>query len=215
TAQQAADFEKTLGERREASAAEFNAQMAKQDEALAAVQERADLLAREAEEDHAAKTGEAARVLESARTEAAQIVRTAKEQADRVRRDSERELAAATARRDSITAQLSNVRNMLATLGGPAAAEAIAGHDDEPVAEDVVDEPVAEDTIEPTEDATVVEDGAEPTEDSDASDADEVDEVDAEEEVDEEVEPEDEVDADLTDEAAAEEQPTAKAGSRR
>ncbi|HET7761120.1 MAG TPA: hypothetical protein VFL46_02090, partial [Phycicoccus sp.] len=37
----------------------------------------------------------------------------------------ERELAAATARRDSITAQLSNVRNMLATLGGPAAVEGL------------------------------------------------------------------------------------------
>ncbi|KGN38894.1 hypothetical protein [Knoellia subterranea] len=46
------------------------------------------------------------------------MVTTAKEQADRIKRDSERELAAATARRDSITAQLSNVRNMLGTLGG-------------------------------------------------------------------------------------------------
>ena len=47
----AADFERTLGERREKSAAEFTAQMAQQDQALAAVQERADLLGREAEED--------------------------------------------------------------------------------------------------------------------------------------------------------------------
>src|SRR5690349_9344380 len=117
----AADFERTLGERREKSAAEFTAQMAQQDQALAAVQERADLLGREAEEDRSARGEEAARLLESAKAEAAQLVGTAREQAERIRRDSERELAAATARRDSITAQLSNVRNMLATLGGASA----------------------------------------------------------------------------------------------
>jgi DivIVA domain-containing protein len=117
----AADFERTLGERREKSAAEFTAQMAQQDQALAAVQERADLLGREAEDDRQAAATEASRTLEAARTEAAALVHAAKEQADRIRRDSERELAAATARRDSITAQLSNVRNMLGTLGGGAA----------------------------------------------------------------------------------------------
>ena len=41
----------------------------------------------------------------------------AKQRAEGIRQ-TERELAAATARRDSITAQLSNVR-MLGTLGGP------------------------------------------------------------------------------------------------
>ena len=42
----------------------------------------------------------------------------------RVRADSERELAAATQRRDSINAQLANVRQMLATLtGAPAVAD--------------------------------------------------------------------------------------------
>ena len=117
----AADFERTLGERREKSAAEFTAQMAQQDQALAAVQERADLLGREAEEDRQSAAAEASRTLEAARVEAAALVGSAKEHAERIRRDSERELAAATARRDSITAQLSNVRNMLATLGGGAA----------------------------------------------------------------------------------------------
>src|SRR5688572_22424687 len=51
----AADFERTLGERREKAAAEFTAQMAQQDQALAAAQERTDLLVREAEEDHRAR----------------------------------------------------------------------------------------------------------------------------------------------------------------
>jgi len=95
--------------------------MAQQDQALAAVQERADLLGREAEDDRQAAATEASRTLEAARAEAAALVGSAKEHAERIRRDSERELAAATARRDSITAQLSNVRNMLATLGGGAA----------------------------------------------------------------------------------------------
>ncbi|QIM21021.1 DivIVA domain-containing protein [Phycicoccus sp. HDW14] len=188
-AAQAADFEKTLGERRDAAAAEFNDQIAKQDQALLAVQERADLLAREAEEDHQAKTGEAGRLLEAARTEAADIVRSAKEQADRVRRDSERELAAATARRDSITAQLSNVRNMLATLGGPAAAEALAPAEDEVVEEsaETGDERLTEDGRRVP---TLAELAAQDVEDEDAD----------VEEVDEEVEPEDEAADDVEDE---------------
>ena len=62
----AADFERTLGERRERSAAEFTAQMAQQDQALAAVQERADLLGREAEEDRRTAAAESARALEAA-----------------------------------------------------------------------------------------------------------------------------------------------------
>ena len=70
-ASQAADFERTLGERREAAAEEFDAQMAKQDAALAAVQERADVMAREADEDREAKATEGARILEAARAEAA------------------------------------------------------------------------------------------------------------------------------------------------
>jgi len=83
-----------------------------------ALQERIDVLGRESEQDRATKASEATRLLEEAKERAAILVADAKEQAERVRRESERELAAATARRDSITAQLSNVRNMLATLGG-------------------------------------------------------------------------------------------------
>ena len=68
-----------------------------------------------------------------------------------MRADSERELAAASQRRDSINAQLSNVRQMLATLTGTAAMPltafgadeedesdaAAAGDDDDPADEDV------------------------------------------------------------------------------
>ena len=100
-------------------------------------------------------------MVRAARPEAAALVASAKEQAERVRRDSERELSAATARRDSITAQLSNVRNMLATLGGPAAVTALdaAADADAPAeqapAEDAEQAPAAEsvDTSEATAEA--------------------------------------------------------------
>ena len=61
-----------------------------------------------------------------ARQEASAVVGAGREQAERIKRDSDRELAAATARRDSITAQLTNVRQMLATLGGGTFANPLA-----------------------------------------------------------------------------------------
>ncbi|HBX79892.1 MAG TPA: cellulose-binding protein, partial [Propionibacteriaceae bacterium] len=69
---------------------------------------------------------EAAAALKASREEAASLVEQARATADRIRRDSERELAAATSRRDAITAQLTNVRQMLGTLGGGAAAVQLA-----------------------------------------------------------------------------------------
>jgi len=45
-------------------------------------------------------------------------VADAMERADRIRSESERELSAATQRRNAINAQLTNVRQMLATLSG-------------------------------------------------------------------------------------------------
>jgi hypothetical protein len=46
------------------------------------------------------------------------VISKAQAKAARVRAESERELSAATHRRDSINAQLANVRQMLATLSG-------------------------------------------------------------------------------------------------
>ena len=60
------------------------------------------------------------RITDEAEQHAASIVSDAKSLAGRVRADSERELAAATQRRDSINVQLANVRQMLATLTGAA-----------------------------------------------------------------------------------------------
>jgi hypothetical protein len=121
----AADFEATLGERRDKAAAEFQARMNAHEQALAQAQERATALSAESEKAHAAAQAESRKLLESARAEAEALVAEARDKAERIRRDSERELAAATARRDSITAQLSNVRQMLATLGGASMVESL------------------------------------------------------------------------------------------
>jgi hypothetical protein len=105
-------------------------------------------------EERATAVTEARRILTDAQDQAATIVRDARAAAERVRTDSERELSAATQRRDSINSQLVNVRQMLATLSGgasgfavdpaaqpaPAPVEAEAA-DAEP---EVTDEPVVE-----------------------------------------------------------------------
>ncbi|MFZ0528912.1 MAG: hypothetical protein WAL91_00070, partial [Propionicimonas sp.] len=70
--------------------------------------------------------------LKAARDEAGQHVDAARLAAEKIRRESERELQAATARRDAITAQLTNVRQMLATLGGVTIVNPLA--DPEPAA---------------------------------------------------------------------------------
>lgn len=120
----AADFETTLAGRRDKAAADFAAQMSQHETSLAAAQERAEALTAEAQRHHDTTRSEASGLLERARSEAEALVTAAREQADRIKRDSERELAAVSARRDSITAQLTNVRQMLATLGGGAVAPA-------------------------------------------------------------------------------------------
>ena len=73
-----------------------------------------------AQKEQEAAEAQARRTLVEAEERAESIVREARSNADRVRSDSERELAAATQRRDSINAQLTNVRQMLATLSGSA-----------------------------------------------------------------------------------------------
>jgi hypothetical protein len=105
---------------------------------------------------------------------AAAHVADAKDHADRIRRDSERELAAATARRDSITAQLSNVRNMLATLGGGNAALSLAGESEHGASAGAAAQEVHADevhAIESTESSAAL------TTEHDGSDEDETDEA--------------------------------------
>src|SRR6266487_4402634 len=57
-------------------------------------------------------------MLQAAQRESAELVAEARAQADRTRRESERDLAALAKRRDAITEQLRNVREMLSTLTG-------------------------------------------------------------------------------------------------
>ena len=74
----------------------------------------------------------ARRQVEDAQKDAAEIVAQARAHADRISAETERELAAATQRRDSINAQLANVRQMLATLTNVSPA-GLLGLDDEPL----------------------------------------------------------------------------------
>lgn len=119
-AQAATDFERTLAERRDAAAADFALVMGQRDDQLRASEE--DLRAAENEARRViSDAGSQAEALRArAARDAEEIIAEARTKAERIRRDSERELAAVTQRRDSITAQLSNVRQMLATLGGGA-----------------------------------------------------------------------------------------------
>lgn len=114
----AADFESTLAERRKVAEDEFQRQMdevqGRLDEARQTLEKaRAD--ARQTEDDAKA---EARRVVDSAEQEAQRVRDQAAAATARMRAESERELAAATQRRNAINAQLGNVREMLATLTG-------------------------------------------------------------------------------------------------
>lgn len=133
-AQAAADFELALATRRhrtEVEAAERARAQAEEleraERLVAQARDRADAV----EQEVAARTEE---LLASAREQAAALVDEARRRADEVRTESQRELAAATARRDSINAQLANVRQMLATLSGGTAGAAgalpVTGLDD-------------------------------------------------------------------------------------
>jgi hypothetical protein len=88
-----------------------------------------------------------ARMLADAEERSTTMINEARASADRVRAESDRELAAAAQRRDSINAQLSNVRQMLATLTGTVPGVALPG-EPEPAA--AADAPAAEGTaVEP------------------------------------------------------------------
>ncbi|MBW3086183.1 hypothetical protein KEM60_02394 [Austwickia sp. TVS 96-490-7B] len=113
----AAEFEQTLGQRREKATREFQSELASQEEELRRLTDRITVMRTDAEQERTQAAEESALRLSEAKAQAQEMVDTARSQAERIRRESERELAAAMARRDSITSQLSNVRSMLATFG--------------------------------------------------------------------------------------------------
>jgi len=116
----AADFETTLATRRDTSAQEFAVQVTASEQQLAAIQQRAEQTRKDSERARLEAASKSAQQLEQARAQAQAMVAEAKTKAERIRDDSERVLVAATQRRDSINAQLTNVRQMLATLSGGA-----------------------------------------------------------------------------------------------
>ena len=125
-AQAAADFETTLAERRDKAEREFAAQFETAKSQLVDAQAHLDRTRDDAQRIRAeAETG-ARRLVEDAQKESGSLVAQARTHADRIREESDRELAAATQRRDSINAQLTNVRQMLATLTSVAPAGLLA-----------------------------------------------------------------------------------------
>jgi cell division septum initiation protein DivIVA len=121
-AKAAADFEQTLAERRDTAERAFAERTEAAEKQIIETEERIERLRTDSERAMQDATRRAAAHLEEAEQKAKQIVEAATSRADRVRAESERELAAAMQRRDSINAQLSNVRQMLATLSGTAPA---------------------------------------------------------------------------------------------
>ena len=115
-AQAAADFETTLAARRDNAEREFAAQFETAKGQLVEAQTHLDRTRGDAQRIRTeAETG-ARRLVEDAQKEVEAMVSQARAHADRIREESDRELVAATQRRDSINAQLTNVRQMLATL---------------------------------------------------------------------------------------------------
>ncbi|MEP7193193.1 MAG: DivIVA domain-containing protein [Actinomycetota bacterium] len=121
----AVDFETTLAARRDSSALEFAAEVSAAEQQLATVRTQSEQARIESEQSQQEAATRSEQQLEQATSHARTLVAEAKSKAERIRGDSERELAAATQRRDSINAQLSNVRQMLAALGGAAAGSAL------------------------------------------------------------------------------------------
>jgi len=115
----AVDFETTLAARREASAVEFAAQVAAAEQQLGTVRKRSEQARRDSERAQQEAASKIAQQLEQATSRAHALLTEARAKAERIRDDSERELATASARRDSINAEIANVRHDLAALGGP------------------------------------------------------------------------------------------------
>jgi DivIVA domain-containing protein len=129
-AQAAADFETALAKRRQKAESDHLVRTNAAERELAETVARTDQLRAEAEKMRADAERRSQELLANAQRESAELVSEARAQADRTRRESERELASLSKRRDAITDQLRNVREMLSTLTGGA----VSVPDDEPAA---------------------------------------------------------------------------------
>ena len=133
----AIDFETTLAARRDSTALEFAAQVAAAEQQLAAVRLRSEQARTESERAQQEAEAQCARMLEQSTTISEALVAEAQAKADRIRVHSERELVAATQRRDNINAELSVVRRDLAALGG--VARTSPSQQSEPAADQLTD----------------------------------------------------------------------------
>jgi hypothetical protein len=120
-AQAAAEFEARLVNRRDHAGRDLAARQEAAERHLSETTEQADQLRLDAQKLRDQAERRFRQLLDSAQRQAEDTVTEARAKADRTRREAARELAALTHRRDSINAQLSNVREMLATLTGAAA----------------------------------------------------------------------------------------------
>ena len=119
-AKAAADFEQTLAGRRDKAEKVFQERTSLAEQQLATAEKQVTQLRAETEQSTSEGVRRASRLTAESEATAEQIVAEAIARADRIRSESERELLAATQRRDSINVQLANVRHMLATLSGAA-----------------------------------------------------------------------------------------------
>lgn len=130
-AQAAADFEMTLATRRERAQADFHSRAAAAEHHLDSVERAAAHARAQSERELDEATAHVRALLEDSHAEAERVVAEARERAERLRADSERELAAASQRRDSINAQMTHVRHMLASMSGSVPILGLEGSDEE------------------------------------------------------------------------------------
>ncbi|MGL4174016.1 MAG: hypothetical protein ACRCTR_08105 [Actinomycetota bacterium] len=138
-AKAAAEFETALASRRERSEREFMERRMQAETEYETLQQHTEELRQEAERYQREGTAQINAELDKAKHQAAEIVAQAQAKAARLRAESQRELTVAAQRRDSINAQLANVRQMLATLAG--AAPALEALSDESLAQAVTAAP--------------------------------------------------------------------------
>jgi cell division septum initiation protein DivIVA len=113
----AAEMETTLASRRQQAEQEYEQRLAEVARQEAEAAEHSAQLRAEAQEVRADAERKAERHLEEAEHRGREIVEEAKAAADRARVESDREVAAAIARRDSIDAQLAHLRTAFGALG--------------------------------------------------------------------------------------------------
>jgi DNA repair exonuclease SbcCD ATPase subunit len=127
----AAEFETNLARRRDQAEAGLATRLEAAETRLQEMTVRTEQLRSEAEKlkTHAERRSQ--QLLDTAQSQAADIVGDARTKTDRMRLEAERELAVLTQRRDNVNAQLHSVREMLATFTGGNAAKVAS--DTEPV----------------------------------------------------------------------------------